>query len=478
MNNKKHLYCQIYKTLPALLILYAFYTAIMPETALALTENLSVSKFNVQDDFDKKFREARDLIDKEEWARAAEKFDEVINKYPKNKSIDAALYWLAFTHKKQKQFDKSNAALDRLLKEFSASSWADDAKVMKVQTSSSLGQVYFSSLNGLSSDGFSRVYSTTPSNKTVQGVASPKSIQSYPANVALAQALTTTAARTPLDREDEIKIAAFQSLLSADPKRAIEIMGDILTTDSKASETLKLEILRVVRNPRLSVATRTTDLFTSKINTPNSNQSTPLLRETLVKSFQNESNIKVRKEIIYALASFRDDQSANYLAQLYASANDKEIKKAIINSFGTSQSGFYYGIASADAHLFSNTSSNASNNASSRKLEFNKLLEIIRTEKDSELRNLSFSALKRFPNWSAREGVIDLLAELYDTAPDESIKINIIRILADTKQAQASKKLLEIAKNDKSDKLKLEAIYSLRSSNNPEVLKFLEELIK
>lgn len=471
MNNKKHLYRQINKTLPTLFILLTFYTAIMPETALAFGANSIALKVRVQDDFDKKFREARDLIDKEEWARAAEKFDEVINKYPNNKSTDAALYWLAFTYKKQKQFDKSNAALDRLLKEFPSSSWADDARVMKVQTSSSLGQVYFSSLGASSPNNSLGAFATEPSGIAAQ-VEALKSAQA-----SFAQTLKT-AARTPLDREDEIKIAAFQSLLSADPKRAIEIMGDILTTDSKASETLKLEILRVVRNPRLSVATRTTDLFTSKINTPNSNQSTPLLRETLVKSFQNESNIKVRKEIIYTLASFRDDQSANYLAQLYASANDKEIKKAIINSFGTSQSGFYYGIASADAHLFSNASSNASNNASSRKLEFSKLLEIIRTEKDSELRNLSFSALKRFPNWSAREGVIDLLAELYDTAPDEPIKINIIRILADTKQAQASKKLLEIAKNDKSDKLKLEAIYSLRTSNNPEVLKFLEELIK
>ncbi|MEJ7701153.1 MAG: HEAT repeat domain-containing protein [Pyrinomonadaceae bacterium] len=470
MNNKKHLYRQIYKTLPALLIISTFYTAIMPETAFAFPKNSFVSKTNIQDDFDKKFREARDLIDREDWAKAAEKFDEVIKKYPNNKSTDAALYWLAFTYKKQKQFDKSDVALDRLLKEFPSSSWADDARVMKVQTSSSLGQVYFSSLGELSPNGSFGVFTTKPSEIAAQEEAL-KSAQTYFGNAALAQTLTT-AARTPLDREDEIKIAAFQSLLSADPKRAIEIMGDILTTDSKASETLKLEILRVVRNPRLSVATRTTDLFTSKINTPNSNQFTPLLRETLVKSFQNESNIKIRKEIIYTLASFKDDQSANYLAQLYSSANDKEIKKAIINSFGSGYGNFYYSSSKINASGFS------AGTASNRKIEFDKILEIIRTEKDSELRNLAFSILKRFPDWSAREGVIELLAELYDTAPDEPIKINIIRILADTKQAQASKKLLEIAKNDKSDKLKLEAIYSLRTSKNPEVLKFLEELIK
>ncbi|MEJ7861275.1 MAG: HEAT repeat domain-containing protein [Pyrinomonadaceae bacterium] len=465
MNNKKHLYRQINKTLPTLFILLTFYTAIMPETALAFGANSIALKVRVQDDFDKKFREARDLIDKEEWARAAEKFDEVINKYPNNKSTDAALYWLAFTYKKQKQFDKSNAALDRLLKKFPSSSWADDAWVMKVQTSSSLGQVYFSSLGASSPNNSLGAFATEPSGIAAQ-VEALKSAQA-----SFAQTLKT-AARTPLDREDEIKIAAFQSLLSADPKRAIEIMGDILTTNSKASETLKLEILRVVRTPRLSVTTPAMGLLTNRINTLNLNQFTPLLRETLVKSFQNESNIKIRKEIIYTLASFKDDQSANYLAQLYSSANDKEIKKAIINSFGSGYSNFYYSSSKINASGFS------AGTASNRKIEFDKILEIIRTEKDSELRNLAFSVLKRFPDWSAREGVIEMLAELYDTAPDEPIKINIIRILADTKQAQASKKLLEIAKNDKSDKLKLEAIYSLRTSNNPEVLKFLEELIK
>ena len=470
MNNKKHLYRQIYKTLPALLIISTFYTAIMPETTFAFPKNSFVSKINIQDDFDKKFREARDLIDREDWAKAAEKFDEVIKKYPNNKSTDAALYWLAFTYKKQKQFDKSDAALDRLLKEFPSSSWADDAKVMKVQTSSSLGKIYFSSLGELSPAGSFGAFTPATSRTVAQGAASGTA-QTYFGNAALAQTLTTTA-RTPLDREDEIKIAAFQSFLSADPKRAIEIMGDILTAGSKASETLKLEILRVVRTPRLSVTAPAMGLLTNRINTLNLNQFTPLLRETLVKSFQNESNIKIRKEIIYTLASFKDDQSANYLAQLYSSANDKEIKKAIINSFGSGYGNFYYSSLKINASGFS------AGTASNRKIEFDKILEIIRTEKDSELRNLAFSVLKRFPDWSAREGVIELLAELYDTAPDEPIKINIIRILADTKQAQASKKLLEIAKNDKSDKLKLEAIYSLRTSKNPEVLKFLEELIK
>ncbi len=96
----------------------------MPETAFAFAANLPESEIETinQDDFDKKFREGRDLIDKEEWARAAQKFGELIERYPDNKSTDAALYWLAFCHKKQLRLKAADAALDRLVEKFPGSS--------------------------------------------------------------------------------------------------------------------------------------------------------------------------------------------------------------------------------------------------------------------------------------------------------------------------------------------------------------------
>jgi len=70
------------------------------------------------------------------------------------------------------------------------------------------------------------------------------------------------------------------------------------------------------------------------------------------------------------------------------------------------------------------------------------------------------------------------MTSLYDTESDEEFKLSIIRALAESKQTSATGKLLAIAKNDKSDNMKLEAIYALRTSNDPEVIKFLEKLIK
>jgi hypothetical protein len=91
---------------------------------------------------------------------------------------------------------------------------------------------------------------------------------------------------------------------------------------------------------------------------------------------------------------------------------------------------------------------------------------------------LALSNLQRFSGWSAKDGVIETLSQMYDSENDEQLKISIIHTFASVKENKAATKLLDIAKNDKSDKMRLEAIRSLRSSNNPEILKFLEDLIK
>ncbi len=458
MKNEKPLSNSIHKTIPALLILFIFYTAVMPETAFAFAANPPASEIETinQDDFDKNFREGRDLIDKEEWARAAQKFGELIEKYPDNKQVDAALYWLAFCHKKQFQLKEADAALDRLVEKFPASSWVTDARVMKFEIAAPLAQVYSSNITK-TNPALTQIYSSVPLAETVKG-ASGATVSEY--NKILGNGGIYTD-RAPLDREDEIKIAAFQSLLAADTKRAIETMGEVLRTDAKASETLKQEVLRVLRSP--SSSRNQTMNYTATGNSAVGKEFVPLLRETLIKGFQNETNLKIRKEIIYTLANLSDRQSADYLKKLYASENDREIKKAIINSFSSS------------ANVIYRFNSNA---APARKTESDFLFEILQTEKDPELRRIAFSNLQRFSGWAANEQTIDTLARLYDAEMDEAFKVSIIRAFAGLKQNRAAAKLLDIARYDKSDKLRLEAIYSLRTSKNPEVLKFLEELIK
>ncbi len=66
----------------------------------------------------KAFREGRDLIEGEKWQQAAEKFDGFINEYPRDRDVDAALYWFAYALHKQGKKDEAAAPLLRLIKNF------------------------------------------------------------------------------------------------------------------------------------------------------------------------------------------------------------------------------------------------------------------------------------------------------------------------------------------------------------------------
>lgn len=81
----------------------------------------------------KLFREGRDLIGDENWQAAEGKFKSFVSLYPKDKSVDAALYWLAFALVKQEKYTEAEERLKRVVSECPRSNWADDASALRVQ---------------------------------------------------------------------------------------------------------------------------------------------------------------------------------------------------------------------------------------------------------------------------------------------------------------------------------------------------------
>ena len=80
----------------------------------------------------KLFREGRDLIEAQNWPQAAEKFNNFISEFPRDRDLDAALYWYAYALQKQGKKDEAVAPLLRLIKEFPNSSWRREAEAMLV----------------------------------------------------------------------------------------------------------------------------------------------------------------------------------------------------------------------------------------------------------------------------------------------------------------------------------------------------------
>lgn len=78
------------------------------------------------------FREGRDFIEAQNWQRAAEKFNDFITGYPKDKDLDAALYWYGYALQKQDRKDEASTMLTRLINRFPSSSWRNDAQALLV----------------------------------------------------------------------------------------------------------------------------------------------------------------------------------------------------------------------------------------------------------------------------------------------------------------------------------------------------------
>src|SRR5687768_5531457 len=78
------------------------------------------------------FREGRDFIEAQNWQKAAEKFNDFIKGYPKDKDLDAALYWYGYALEKQNRKEEAAVPLLRLITRFPSSSWRRDAQSLLV----------------------------------------------------------------------------------------------------------------------------------------------------------------------------------------------------------------------------------------------------------------------------------------------------------------------------------------------------------
>lgn len=428
----KNLSQTIYITVSTVLTFLIIQTAIIPINAFAFGK--VSSRVHFQNEYDKKFRQGKDLMDKEEWTGAAKIFLDITDKYSTNKSTDAALYWLAFCYKKMGKFNEATVILDRLLRDYPRSSWVSDASVLQLENL--IGDY----------DSISKSYEDTRASYEKLSKSYRESSESFskaeknfpveppPPNF-------DGSLSSPVEREDEVKLAAFQGVLAADPKRAIEIIGDLLKPDARAGDSLIRNALRSLRNFK----------FQRNISDINSNELISQLREVLIKSYKNESN-NIKSEIIYALVYLNDNEANNYLLQIYSEEKLKELKKVVIKSFN-------------GLNLFS--IENVTNLTVSSPAKLEKLWEIFLTEKDNELRIFALTNLRKFTNWSAKPEVLETLFRIYETETDSAFKLEIIRSLAVKENQQALDKLMQIAENDKNNKMRSEAIRLLQTVKTP-----------
>jgi HEAT repeat protein len=445
----------------------------------------------------KMFREGRDLIEAQNWPQAAEKFNNFISEFPKDRDLDAALYWYAYALQKQGKKDEAAAPLQRLIKEFPNSSWRREAEAMLVV----LGR-----------------------------------------GDAIKQALS--------HENCEIKTLALQSLFEADEDRAIGFVNEVLKANNADCPTLKYAAVSLLGSHGgarsvpllLEIARNQSDLKLRLTAIRQlGEQNDDAVADELTKLYEAEKTREVRVQILRAFAEMNSAKAEAKLIELARAGGDLEMRQMAVRFLGE-----HHGEASLDEliRMFDTDRSPEIRSQILRALsERNepkaqaKLLDVARkgetpslrleairrlgehggaalpdllllyaTEPSVEIKQgliraysemndpravarlveiargndgmeLRMSAIRRLGEQNDDQALAQLIS-LYDADNNPEIKVALIRAFAESHETSAVRKLIAIARSDQSVEMRKLAVRRLGESQHPEALKFLEDLLK
>lgn len=442
----------------------------------------------------KAFREGRDLIERENWPQAAEKFNSFVSDFPKDRDVDAALYWYAYALQKQGKKDQAAVPLLRLIKNFPSSSWRREADTMLVvlgrgeavqqaldQNNCEIKILALQSLFEANEDrAISFVGDVLKSTSTdcpglksaaVSLLGSQGGPRAVPMLLEIARSQADMKLRLTAIRRLSEHGAAEDLVQLYDADRTKEVRAQILRAfsemDSPRAEAKLIEVARsgddlsvrqlAIRSLggkngstsldeliRLFDADKTPEIRTHILRAL-SERDDPKAHAKLLDVARNGETPELRIEAIRRLGD-RGGASLEDLLQLYTSETNAGIKKSLIRAFSETN----------DPRALA------------------KLYEIARGAADLELRVTAIRGLGERND----EQTVEQLVNMYDAEPNVQVKATLIRGFGDSNNKSAVRKLMAIARSDQSVDLRKMAVRQLGESKDPEALKFLEDLLR
>ena len=442
-------------------------------------------------------RDGRDLIEAQNWQRAADKFNEFIKGYPKDKDLDAALYWYGYALQKQGKTEEAAAPLVRLINRFPGSSWRQDAQALlvtlgrKADVDQALQrdncEIKILALQSLFQADEERAVGIV----TEALRANPTTCQGFQAAAVSmlgahggtrAVPILLDVARTNPDLK--LRLTAIKRLGEQNSEQVIDEL--IKLYDADRTRDVRVQILRALvesRSPRgsakvIEIARNGDDVqarqaairYIGELNDAAS-------LDELIRIYDADKTKEIRIQVLRALAE-RDEAKArtkiweiarqgdtpemriiairmlgdhgrmalDELLQLYNSETNPQIKQSLLRAFAES------------------------NDPRARE----QLLQIARGSDPVELRAVAIRQLGERDD----EPTVTQLIAMYDGEQNQQIKVFLLRAFGDSKNKVAVRKLMTIARNDPSVEMRKVAVRFLGESNDPDALKFLEELLK
>ncbi|HEX5886040.1 MAG TPA: HEAT repeat domain-containing protein [Pyrinomonadaceae bacterium] len=443
------------------------------------------------------FREGRDFIEAQNWQKAAEKFNDFIKAYPRDKDVDAALYWYGYALQKQDRKDEAAAPLVRLITRYPNSTWRREADALlvvlgrkaevdqalerdnceiKMLALQSLFQADQERAIGIATEALRATPGRCPSFQAaaVSMLGAHGGARGVPILLDIArshadQRLRLTAIKRLGDQHTEQISDELIKIYDADRTKEIraQILRALIDSRTERGNAKLMEIARAGDDLAIrQVAIR----YIGELKDAAS-------LDELIRIYDTDKTREIRSQILRAFAE-RDDARARTklleiarqgdtpelrmeairrlsnhkrlslddLMQLYTSETNPQIKQVLLRAFANSDD--------PRAHA--------------------KLLEITRGSDPIDLRAYAIRQLGQRDD----EQTVNQLVAMYDSEQNIQLKMMLLRAFGDSKQKTAVRKLMTIARNDQSVELRKTAIRYLGESKDPEALKFLEEFLK
>ena len=443
------------------------------------------------------FREGRDFIEAQNWQRAAEKFNDFITAYPKDKDLDAALYWYGYALQKQDRKEDAAVPLLRLIRNYPNSSWRQEAQALlvllgrkvdveqalarddceiKILALQSLFQADQDRAIGIVTDALRQNPNQCPGFQAaaVSMLGSHGGPRVVPILLDVARS----------NQDAKLRLTAIKRLGEQHNEQVSDELIKIY--DADRTKEVRAQILRALiesRTPRGSAKVfeiaRSSDDLTSRqyairfIGELNDAASL----DELIHIYDADKTPEIRAQVVRALAERDDPRARTKLFEIARSGDTPEMRIEAIRRLGD------HGRVSLDELLQLYTSESnmqikqgllrafAENNDPRARA---KLLEIARGGEAIELRGYAIRRLGEKDD----EQTVTQLVSLYDSEQNVQVRMALLRAFGDSKQKTAVRKLMTIARTDPSVELRKVAVRYLGESKDPEALKFLEELLK
>ena len=370
---------------------------------------------------DRLYQTGQSLLDSRQWEQAVDAFSLVVSRG--GARADGALYWKAYGLNKLRKRDEALAAIAELRKSYASSRWLDDAKALELEVKQASGQT-----------------------------VSPES-----------------------ESDDDLKLMALNGIMQSDPERAFPLLENWIK--GSASPKLRQRAVYVLAQ-----------------------SSSPKAQQMLEQIARGSGNPDLQLRAISYMSERRKANTTQILAEIYASSNDLQVKRQILNAYEQSRDKDrllqaartekvpelrslainYLGNINGQPELWQLYQSETTVEGKQQILQHmynngnaDKLLELVRTEKDPKLRRVAIQVLA-----SQRTGATaDALAAIYASEQDPQVKQSILDSFHSQQNAKA---LIDMARAEKDPKLKLRIVERLSNmaGRSKEAADYLAELLK